>query len=114
VGSVKNMCAFELPVSILDFVFGVFILGPKRCWCVFNVSFIEYLQITHTLFISRVEAFRDMTPCRYVFFYLALWVWVLKRIFGPKRDEVTRQWRKLHNEELNDVYCSTSIFRVIK
>ena len=31
---------------------------------------------------------------------------VLRRIFGPKRDEVTKEWRKLHNEELNDVYCS--------
>ena len=29
---------------------------------------------------------------------------VLRRIFGPKRDEVTREWRKLHNEELNDLY----------
>jgi hypothetical protein len=39
---------------------------------------------------------------------------VLKRIFGPKRDEVTGDWRKLHNEELNDLYCSLHIFRVIK
>jgi hypothetical protein len=38
----------------------------------------------------------------------------LRRIFGPKRDEVTREWRKLHNEELNDLYPSPSIFRVIK
>jgi len=30
---------------------------------------------------------------------------VLRRIFGPKRDEVTEEWRKLHNEELNDLYC---------
>ena len=30
---------------------------------------------------------------------------VLRRIFGPKRDEVPGEWRKLHNEELNDVYC---------
>ena len=36
------------------------------------------------------------------------------RIFGPKRHEVTREWRKLHNEELNDLYSSPSIFRVIK
>ena len=35
-------------------------------------------------------------------------------ILGPKRDEVTGEWRKLHNEELNDLYCSPNIFRVIK
>ena len=40
--------------------------------------------------------------------------WVLRRIFGPKRDEVTRERRKLHNEDLNDLYSSPNIFRVIK
>jgi len=39
---------------------------------------------------------------------------VLRRIFGPKRDEVIREWRKLHNEELNDLYSSLNIVRVIK
>ena len=39
---------------------------------------------------------------------------VLRRIFGPRRDEVTAEWRRLHNEELNDLYCSPSIVRVIK
>jgi len=39
---------------------------------------------------------------------------VLRRIFGPKRDEVTGEWRKLHNEELNDLYFSPNIVRVIK
>jgi len=39
---------------------------------------------------------------------------VSRRIFGPKRDEVTGEWRRLHNEELNDLYYSTSIVRVIK
>jgi len=39
---------------------------------------------------------------------------VLKRIFGPKMDEVKREWRKLHNEELNDLYFSPSSFWVIK
>jgi len=39
--------------------------------------------------------------------------WVLRIIFGPKRDEVTGERRKLHNEELNDLYCSPSIVRAI-
>jgi len=39
---------------------------------------------------------------------------VLSRIFGSRRDEVTREWRKLHNEELYDLYCSPSIVRMIK
>jgi len=39
---------------------------------------------------------------------------VLRRIFGPRRDEVTEEWRRLHNEELNDLYCSPNIVRVIK
>jgi hypothetical protein len=39
---------------------------------------------------------------------------VLRRIFGPKRDEVSGEWRKLHNEELHDLYSSPSIIRIIK
>ena len=39
---------------------------------------------------------------------------VLRRIFGPKRDESTVEWRKLHNEELNDLYSSPNTVRVIK
>ena len=38
----------------------------------------------------------------------------LRRIFGPKKDEVRREWRKLHNEELNDLDSSPNIVRVIK
>jgi hypothetical protein len=46
-----------------------------------------------------------------------LWVFenmVLRGMLGPKRDKVTGEWRKLHNEELNDLYCSPNIVRVIK
>ena len=39
---------------------------------------------------------------------------VWRRIFGPRRDEVTGEWRRLHNEELNDLYCSPNIVPVIK
>jgi hypothetical protein len=39
---------------------------------------------------------------------------LLRRIFGPERDEVTGDWRKLHNEELRHLYSSPSILRIIK
>jgi hypothetical protein len=39
---------------------------------------------------------------------------VLRRLFGPKRDEVTGKWRKLHNEELHDLYSLPSIIRIMK
>jgi len=39
---------------------------------------------------------------------------MLRRIFGLKKDEIIGEWRKLHNEELSDLYCSHSIVRVIK
>jgi len=39
---------------------------------------------------------------------------VLRRIFGPRRDEVMGEWKRLHNKELNDLYSSPNIVRVIK
>jgi hypothetical protein len=39
---------------------------------------------------------------------------VLRRIFEPRRDEITGEWRKLHDEELHDLYCSPNIMHVIK
>jgi len=39
---------------------------------------------------------------------------VFRRLFEPKRNEVTREWRKLHNEELNDLNCSLNIIRKIE
>jgi len=40
--------------------------------------------------------------------------WVVRRIFGPRKEEVTGEWRKLHNKEVNDLYSSPNILRVIK
>jgi hypothetical protein len=45
---------------------------------------------------------------------LAAWNRVLRRIFGPKRDEVMGDWSKLHNEELHNLYSSPNIIRMIK
>jgi hypothetical protein len=39
---------------------------------------------------------------------------ILRRIFGPEKDEITGKWRKLHNKELNDLYSSLNIVRLIK
>ena len=39
---------------------------------------------------------------------------IMRKVFGPKRDDITREWRRLHNEELHDLYSSTNIIRVIK
>jgi hypothetical protein len=39
---------------------------------------------------------------------------VLRRVFGPKRDEVTGEWKKLHNDELNDLYSLPNIVQVVK
>jgi hypothetical protein len=55
--------------------------------------------------------FRKSKSFRYVWLFENR---VLRRIFGPKRDEVTGEWRKLHKEELHDLYSSPSIIRMIK
>ena len=52
--------------------------------------------------------------CAVVWILVMLCPWQLKRIFGPRRDELRGEWRRLHNEELNDLYCSPNIVRVIK
>ena len=51
----------------------------------------------------------------YVFMYVCVYSnRVLRRVFGPKRDEVTGEWRKLHNEEISDLYSLPNIVQVVK
>jgi hypothetical protein len=66
---------------------------------IFHFNFLIYHSF-HTILVPFLSLYR--------------YVRVPRRIFGPKRDEVTGEWRKLHIEELNDLYCSTTIVRVIK
>jgi hypothetical protein len=66
---------------------------------------------------SKIKKYRTVVLYGCETLSLALRVYgnrVLKRIFGDRRDEVTGEWRKLHNEELNDLYCSPNIDWVIK
>jgi hypothetical protein len=79
-------------------------------------SFIHYINIYRTIFLPIV-----LYGCVTWFLTLReehrLWVFenrVLRKIFGPKKDQVTGKWRKLHNWELNDLYSSPSIVHVIK
>jgi hypothetical protein len=81
-------------------------------------------------FASRLALLTDIYIYTYMFILYGCETWsltlreehrlevfknrVLRRIFGPKRDEVTGEWRKLHNEELHDVYSSPNINRIIK
>jgi hypothetical protein len=63
----------------------------------------------------KIVGLELVTTCEFVGGYRLLFAnRLLRRIFGPRRDEMTGEWRKLHNEELHDLYSSPSIIRMIK
>ena len=68
-----------------------------------------YIQLPSMVFRIHTDLFFLHINSKRVFENM-----VLKRIFGPRRDEVTGEWRRLHNEELNDLYSSPNIVREIK
>ena len=75
--------------------------GKKEIWCII-LPVVLYGCETWSLILReerKLRVFENM---------------VLRRIFGPRRDEKTGEWRRLHNEELNDLYCSPNIVRVTK
>jgi hypothetical protein len=75
-------------------------IKPKAKRDLENVRTVEMLPLeTQSVEERRLKAFENR---------------VLRRLFGPKRDEVTGEWRKLHNEELNDLYSLPNIVRVVK
>ena len=90
--SVQNLLSSRLLSKNLKIkIYGTIILPVVLYWC-------ETLLLTLQE-ERRLRVFENM---------------VLRRIFGPRRDEVTGEWRRFHNEELNDLYSSPNILRVIK
>ena len=86
-------------------------------------SSVSLNMITRTILKVHRTIILSVVVCRCETLSLTLWEEskvrvfenrVLSRILGPKRDEATREWRKLHNEEINNLYSLLNIIRVIK
>ena len=121
---------FQIPINILVFcvlwtiVYQVFVMHilVHCCHSVQNLlsSFLLYKNINTKIYrtiILRVVLYGCETwslTLREEHRLRVFEKWQLRRIFGPKRDEVTAEWRRLHNEELNDLYCSPNFIRTIK
>jgi hypothetical protein len=96
-----------------------------------RLNLIMLAIIQSIIFSSAVEKCKNWNIQGYNFTFGSVWMWnlvfgikrgtlrvfenrVLRKIFGPKRDEMTGEWRKLHNREPCDLYSSPSIIRIIK
>ena len=105
-------CSYGNNSMVLSICFSgvmVSLIGPYSC-LLFRMCNRVLIKIYRTIILPVV-----LYGCET--WSLALRVFenrMLKTIFGPKRDEVTREWRKQNNEELNDLYSSPNIVRVIK
>jgi hypothetical protein len=97
---------------------------PLRCFLSFGAEYFVFQVAIQTTKINGIQKY-NFTCCLYGCETWSLTLReeqtlrvfenrVLRRIFGPKRDKATGEWRRLHNEELNDLYSSPNIIRVIK
>jgi hypothetical protein len=76
-----------------------------------NKSYANYLKVR---FCNKPTNSRKRIKVSYIIPHSTPPARVLRKVFGPKRDEVTGEWRKLHNEDLNDLYSLPNIVRVVK
>ena len=65
-------------------------------------------------FVCDCSHFKISLPASGTEYFVFVYIYIYIYIYGPKRNEVTSEWRKLHNKELNDLYSSPSMFRVIR
>ena len=94
-------------VNILQFFFSLYYTGPKILVYTFlSKMFKCFLSLFVSIQVSDayVNVLSIIVFCSVNF---------LRKVFGPKRDKVTGEWRKLHNEELNDLYSLPNIVRVV-
>ena len=79
------------------------------------MKYLLYIAAAPAFFsIQRVMDFKFQKMRSSFSFLLIIIPYLLRRVFGPKRDDVTGEWRKLHNEELSDLYSLPNIVRVVK
>jgi hypothetical protein len=88
------------------YIFSVYLLTIQKC----NINIYRTIILPVVLYVCESWSLTVREECRLRVFENR----VLRRIFGPKRNEVTGEWRRLHNKELYALYSSPNIIRVIK
>jgi hypothetical protein len=98
-----NLLVLIFVVSIIFLIISPNIIGILLGWDGFGLF--SYLLVIYCQNVKSLDEERRLKVFENR---------VLRRVFGPEKDEVTGEWRKLHNEELNDLYSLPNIVRVVK